>query len=602
MNPPSARQLAAAVLAAAALPSAAQTPAHPPTSPDEPPPESLLLPPPGTLQATPPTPGAAGGPSRSFSVNLLKRLVERGALTARDAEELMARAEADTAAAAAPIPPAVPPPAPDEVQVTHVPEIVRNRIRDEVRDQLREEAKTEGWYAEAGDRASWPDRVEPFADIRIRYQVDTYPAGNDNTGAFPNFNFINSGDPFDIAGSQFSPQFNVDQERQRARLRFRLGAEMDLEDRFAIGFRLATGQDNSPVSANQSLGWAGDGQGGNFSKYAIWLDRAFLAWEPDDTFRFLLGRFDNPFFSTSTIWSEDIGFDGVAAQWTPRGSESVRPFVTAGAFPIFNTQLNFSSIQPAKFESQDKWLLAAQAGLDVKLRKDLRVRAASGYYHFHNIEGRLSDPFVPLTPEDEGSTDATRPAFAQKGNTYRPIRSILPTEANGFGTRMQYQYFGLASPFEVLTATGRVDYDGFEPVRLSLNGEWAKNLAFDRAAVDAVAVNNRGPVPPGGTRGTFDGSDTAWMIQLVAGDPALERKGRWNAHLTYRWTGSDAVVDGFNEQFFGGGGTNVKGWAVGVGYALTPRVRLGAEWSSADQITGPAFRNDILFFDFVASF
>ena len=39
------------------------------------------------------------------------------------------------------------------------------------------------------------------------------------------------------------------------------------------GFRVATGESNSPVSTNQSMGYA-NGQGGNFSKYAIWLDRA----------------------------------------------------------------------------------------------------------------------------------------------------------------------------------------------------------------------------------------------------------------------------------------------------------------------------------------
>ena len=47
------------------------------------------------------------------------------------------------------------------------------------------------------------------------------------------------------------------------------------------GFRIATGENNSPVSTNQSLGLANQAQGGNFSKYAIWLDRAFLRYEVD---------------------------------------------------------------------------------------------------------------------------------------------------------------------------------------------------------------------------------------------------------------------------------------------------------------------------------
>ena len=40
-----------------------------------------------------------------------------------------------------------------------------------------------------------------------------FPMGNDNTGAFPNFNAINTGAPFDISGTAFPPQLNVDQDR-----------------------------------------------------------------------------------------------------------------------------------------------------------------------------------------------------------------------------------------------------------------------------------------------------------------------------------------------------------------------------------------------------
>ena len=85
----------------------------------------------------------------------------------------------------------------------------------------------------------------------------------------------------------------------------------------------------------------------------------------------------------------------------------------------------------------------------------------------------------------------------------------------------------LATPFEVLTATGRLDFDGWEPLRLSLVGEYAKNLAFDQDDINAVAVNNRGPNGEDGALGAFDGSDTAWYLNLVAGHPALDQRGHW---------------------------------------------------------------------------
>jgi hypothetical protein len=46
----------------------------------------------------------------------------------------------------------------------------------------------------------------------------------------------------------------------------------------------------------------------------------------------------------------------------------------------------------------------------------------------------------------------------------------------------------------------------------------------------------------------------------------------------------------------------VKGFTVGFNYALTPRVRIGAKWFSADEIAGPAYSSDILMFDLGASF
>ena len=255
-----------------------------------------------------------------------------------------------------------------------------------------------------------------------------------------------------------------------------------------------------------------------------------------------------------------------------------------------------------KFESIDKWLYGAQIGADLKITKDLKAKLGVAYYQFKNIEGQLSDPYTPLTPDDAGNTDGTRPAFAQKGNTYRPIRNIAPSVINNFGATAQYQYFGLATPFKVVTATGRVDYDGFDPVQISVLGEYAKNTAFDREAIQAIAVNNRGPNGADGSPGLFDGDDTAWYLNLRVGHPALDRRGRWSAFAGYRYVGSDAVVDGFNDQDFGGGGTNVKGFTVGGSVAVAPNVWLGAKWFSADEIAGPPLKSDILMLDFTAKF
>ncbi|MGH6643466.1 MAG: putative porin, partial [Bradyrhizobium sp.] len=553
--------------------------------------------------------------------------VERGVLTKEDAVELIQQAEADAQVAqqqvtatqaaiteaqqAAQQAIALTPPPPEDdgsVRVTYVPAIVKNQISEQVRDEVMAQAKEEGWAAPKLI-PKWLNNFKPFADIRVRYEIDTFPSGNDNTGAFPNFNAINTGAPFNVAGDQFSPQLNVDQNRQRMRLRARFGADLALGQGFTSGIRVATGQDNSPVSTNQSLGLPYQNQGGNFSKYAIWLDRAFIQYElggtPERNLALMVGRFNNPFFTVSSImWDDDIGFDGIAGRAQYEVFRGFTPFVVGGAFPVYNTDFNYSSNQPAKFASYDKWLYAIQGGADWRINKDFRLKAGVGYFYFQNVQGQLSSPFTPLTANDAGDTDASRPSFAQKGNTYMALRDIVPNASNDFGTTNQWQYYGLATPYHNVDFVGRFDYLHFEPFIISLTGEWVQNTAFDQGAINEIAVNNRGSNDDdlSDTIGEFAGGNTAWTVQLTAGNETLANRWDWNIFGGYRYVESDAVIDGFTESDFGGGGTNLKGWLIGANLSVAANVWLGVRYMSAESIAGPPYKEDVVQFDINARF
>ena len=613
-------------------------------------------------------------PSQNVTVNLIHRLVERGVLTKADADELIKQAEQDAATAremavkqnrsqAAPEsdvasqyfteptpiprstarsagPPSSPPePNPpaegdDEVSVSYVPDIVKQQLRDEIKQEVMQQARTENW-ANPRTLPPWILRITPFMDLRLRYEGTFFPDGNDNSGAFPNFNAINTGPPFDVTGSTFSPQLDVDKDRDRARIRARFGAQMDLEDGFTMGLRIATGESDTPTSTNQSLGVANNGQGGNFSKYAIWLDRAFVKYElwgePRRDFVVEGGRFDNPYFTVSELmWDEDLGWDGFALKGRYRigGEEvpssqsyakddktaavslpahqtsiSITPFATAGIFPIFNTELNFSSNRPDKFSSEDKFLYGGQLGSTFRFNSDFSAKIAGAFFDFYNIEGKKSDPCTVLTSADGCNTDDSRPSFAQKGNTYVPIRDIIPTIDNGFGTMKQFQYFGLATPFRIVDVEGSLDFAHFDPVHMTLFGQWIENVAFDYNDINAIAVNNRGPNLPHGKPGRFDGGNVGWIAGLRVGYPALQHRWDWALGVNYRYLESDATPDAFNDSDFGlFGGTNLKGYTVFGALALSPRIGLALRWLSADEVGGPPFRNDTVQVDFNAKF
>ncbi|MCK9590007.1 MAG: putative porin, partial [Terrimicrobiaceae bacterium] len=76
----------------------------------------------------------------------------------------------------------------------------------------------------------------------------------------------------------------------------------------------------------------------------------------------------------------------------------------------------------------------------------------------------------------------------------------------------------------------------------------------------------------------------------------------WCMDVGYRWIGSDAVVDGFNDSDFGLGGTNMKGFTVGGYLALSENVYVSLRWMGADSIAGPTYKTNIIQFDINSKF
>jgi hypothetical protein len=551
-----------------------------------------------------PLPGIPTAPTANVTINLIRLMVEQKLLPAEAAAKLIAQAEAEAAqasaalaAAAAPKPaPAAselaasaPAAAPGTVRVTYIPPHVRRQMVEEVRAEVMSQAVNERW-ADPQALPEWATRWKFNGDIRLRYEAVAFPAGNDTTsGNLLNFTSINNGKGRQAntgAEDEPLPFLNADQDRERPRLRARFGADVNLEEGFTTGIRLATGDSNSPISQNQTLG----GGTGNFSKYEVWIDRAYLRHEAtvaDTLLTTSLGRVNNPFFATPMIWSNDLGFDAAVVQARHRASDSFTHFGTAGLFPVYNTAFDLSTNQQTKTASADKWLYAVQAGTEWKINKDFEAKLGIAYYHFQNIEGERSSP-TSGTVFDAGDTDGSRALFTQKGNTMMQVRNLTaPTPS----TTKQFQYFGLATPFREIALTGRLDYNHYDPIQISLIGEVVKNVALDKNQTESVAFNNL----DGSDK--FSGGDLGFYTAVQVGHAALAQRWDWSVSLGYRYVQTDAVVDGFADSDFGGGGTNVKGFTLGGNLALSSRVWIGARLMSADQVDGPTYKNETLQFD-----
>jgi len=572
-------------------------------------------------------------PSPNATINLINLLVKQGVLSEEQAAALIKQADDEAYVArqavrdaatkaegaekrAATAADAVSPPG--TKRVTYVPEIVRQQLREDIKNEVMAKAEKENW-ASPGKYPEWAQRIRFFGDVRVRYEADLFPPGNSPSTAV-NYNAINTGLPYNVLGSGPNgnpyawPTYDTNQNRSRPQLMARLGMEADLSDGFWAGFRIATGDSSTPVSFNHFEG----GAGGNFSKPAIWLDRAFIKYSPVSNLTFYAGRFDNPFFTaTDLVYYRDLAFDGFATQASYEVRPGITPFVVAGAFPIFNTSIDAgstldftnSSVIPGKAPSNDKWMFGGQLGSNIHPVPEVDFTFAAAYYDFTDVQGQLSSPCFVFGTQDFCSTDLNRPTFAQRGNTYMALRNIVQQLDASKNLLPQYQYFGLASAFRDVVASARLDLGQFDPVHVILDGEYVRNVAWNYSDIAAKVLAN--PVFAGPTAGclngatcpqVYTGGNQGWLARVTVGDKQLAKLWDWNAFVGYKWLESDAVVDAFTDSEFGLGGTNLKGYFVGGRLALGQNVWLSAKWMSANQVAGAPYAVDIFLLDLNARF
>lgn len=556
---------------------------------------------------------------------ILELLVAKGVISKSDADAIISQAEVvePQQQARAPIPQAGV--GADGTQtVAYVSPVVREQIAQQVRAELGTQAQAEGW-SKPGETPEWTRRIQLYGDVRVRGEMRRYD--KDNGDIFENFSAMNAGEPFNTneesPGYAGPPFINTLQNRNRFRLRGRLGVKAQIADWISADIRLATGADNAPVSTNQTLGADGTG------KYHLWVDRASIRLKPVQDVAIDIGRFANPFWSSDLMFDNDMNFDGVALSGGGVVTDGVRLFGTLGAFPIFNTDLNFGTVnaRPVEeggsggrhFKSQDRYLFAAQAGVEFQVSENISLKLAGGYFHFDNIQAQLSAPCYWY--ELVCSTDALRPAFQQFGNTMTPLRNVI-ANPNDPDRSPENQYFGYASKFQILHIRGQLDYKPSDSFGVRLEGDFVKNLGWDRTSIANRALNNLGgqvrvPNPntpdPNDTMlvdGPYAGGDTGWQTRLTVGTVLnlnglgdwSAKRGDWNAYVAYRRLESDAVVDAFADSDFHIGGTNNRGWQIGGNYAIAKNTILGFRWLAAEEIVDAPFSVDRGFIDLMTRF
>ena len=490
------------------------------------------------------------------TLNLIQLLVDQKVLTQEAADAMLSKARAQAAEKTAQAKATETEAGKGVVRVTYVPETVKREIREQVRQEVVAQAKLERW-GDVNAVPEWLDRLKWEGDIRLRYQGDMF-ADSNAPEAF-----------FQAIGQNIG---NTLEDRHRERVRLRLGLNANVTGGVDAGIRITTGNTSDPVSTNQTLGNTGN-------KYSLVLDRAFLKLRPVDDLTLWGGRMPNPFFSTDLVWDDDVNFEGAAVSYAPGAQEPQRvfkPFVTAGVFPLQEVE------QKTGVAARDKWLYAAQTGLEWVPSTRARFKLGAGYYHYRNVAG-VPNP----TPTTTGLYDLSAPQFRQKGNSLFPV----DTDANNDGMQGDNVY-GLAPDYRIANLTLVADFAQFFPIHVIGSFDWARNVGFDQGEILARSGQNIKPETDG------------YQVKLTVGHPKFTylENHEWQAFVGYRYLERDAVLDAFTDSDFHLGGTNAKGFMIGGSYALYKNTWVSARWMSSDEISGLPLSIDVFQLDLNAKF
>src|SRR4051812_34757268 len=139
----------------------------------------------------------------------------------------------------------------------------------------------------------------------------------------------------------------LNNETSRQRFRFRFNTDVLLKKGWSAGFGLESGQASD--SANQTFTGVAD-------DYGVFIARAYVGWQPNLNWSFVLGKQKNPFYTTEMRWDADISPQGI--------SEIYKMFLgTKDTFEIRAMQhaMQDNNEQVPGPTGRDAWLFEQQA-------------------------------------------------------------------------------------------------------------------------------------------------------------------------------------------------------------------------------------------------
>ena len=283
---------------------------------------------------------------------------------------------------------------------------IAQQAQQETNEQIAATAKKTNDLSVFDQKLAWAAKTQLKGDVRFRQETVKIDGTPNNGG----------------------------KDKDRQRIRARLGAYTEINSQVDTGIRIATGNSEDARSTNQDLD-------SYFNKKSLWLDLGYIDYHPDQikNLHVIGGKMLQPWVSRGdVIWDSDVNPEGLAVTYKYPLGTSAELFGSLGNYTL-KDNVNGEGVQ---FRN-DLRMTAGQLGSRFSLTDNLKVTLGGSVYAFQNDQ----DSRCPTA----GSTQCLTPA-----------ETIANTAA------------GNASEYRLYEGFSQVDIGGLA-VPLSFYGQYVKN-------------------------------------------------------------------------------------------------------------------------------
>ena len=278
---------------------------------------------------------------------------------------------------------------------------IARQAQQETNEQIAATAKKTNELSSFDQKLAWAAKTQLKGDVRFRHETIKIDGTPNNGG----------------------------KDKDRERIRARLGAFTEINSQVDTGIRVATGSSDDARSTNQDLD-------GYFDKKSIWLDLGYIDYHPTQVknLHVIGGKMLQPWVSMAdVIWDSDINPEGLALTYKyPLGS-SAELFGSLGNYSL-KDNVNGDGVQ---FRN-DLRMTAGQLGSRFSLTDNLKLTLGGSVYAFQNDEDSRCPTATGTTPGCLTPSETVANTTAGNASEYRLYEGFSQVDIGGLAVPLSF--------------------------------------------------------------------------------------------------------------------------------------------------------------------